>query len=82
MQRARTRRRNATGGHYNSRVYKVKPAVIIEQFVFHDFLGSVEGSISRVVHAITPLLVSPSPSASNAGKQTWYLAGNCNGSAT
>jgi hypothetical protein len=61
MQRATTRRRNTTGGHYNPSVHQVKPAVIIGQFRCHDFLGSVEGSLWRPVWAITPPAVSPDP---------------------
>ena len=36
------------------------------QFRFRDFLRSVEAYVWRVEQAITPLLVSLSPSASNA----------------
>ena len=49
--------------NYNSSAHLVKPAVIIGQSHFRDFLGSVEGSIWRVVRPTTPRLVRLRPNA-------------------
>jgi hypothetical protein len=70
-QRCKERQRggcNATGRHYNSGAHPVKHGGYYWHFRFHDFWRFREGSMWRVVRATTPLLVSPSPSASNAFK--------------